>query len=173
MYQIYKAAWPWATQKVQKGCIKINIKIGRNSDVTKYLQSYNMVHFWGVIAFTRSFDLGLYLKFKKVTQRSTSNLAEILIRRTSLPIMLQHDAGNFWSIMIFTRSFKMLELTCSQGNLALRKFESSKRLNKGQHRTHSRYWCEEYYYQVTTWYRQFMKSYHVHTVLPDTACLKV
>ncbi len=65
-------------------------------------------NFWWVIAFTRSFDLGLYWKFKKVTQRSTSNLAEILMSRTSLPIKLQHDEDKFWGIIIFTRSCKML-----------------------------------------------------------------
>ncbi len=56
----------------------------------------------------KSFDLGLYWKFIKVTQRSTSNLAEILMRRTSLPVKLQHDAGTYWGIIIFTRSCKML-----------------------------------------------------------------
>ncbi len=56
----------------------------------------------------KSFDLGLYWKFKKVTQRSTSNLAEILMRRTSLPVQLQYDADTFWGIIIFTRSCKML-----------------------------------------------------------------
>ncbi len=55
-----------------------------------------------------SFYLGLYWKFKKVTQRSTSNLAEILMRRTSLPVKLQHDTDTFWGIIIFTRSCKML-----------------------------------------------------------------
>ncbi len=55
----------------------------------------------------KSFDLGLYWKFKKVTQRSTSNLAEILMRRTSLPAKWQHDAGKIWCIIIFTRSCKM------------------------------------------------------------------
>ncbi len=55
----------------------------------------------------KSFDLGLYWKFKKVSQRSTSNLAEILMR-TTLPVKLQHDADTFWVIIIFTRSCKML-----------------------------------------------------------------
>ncbi len=96
--------------KVKKGCVKINIKLGRNSDVKKIhvkLQ-HGTYNFWGVIAFTRSFDLGLDWKFKKVAQRSTSNLAEILIRRTSLPVKLQHDAGKFWGIIIFTRSCNIL-----------------------------------------------------------------
>ncbi len=56
----------------------------------------------------KSFDLGLYWKFKKVKQRSTSNLAEILMRRTSITVKLQHDADKFWGIIIFTRSCKML-----------------------------------------------------------------
>ncbi len=65
-------------------------------------------NFWWVIAFTRSFDLGLDWKFKKVKQRSTSNLAEILMRKTSLPEKLQHNAGKFWGIIIFTRSCNIL-----------------------------------------------------------------
>ncbi len=65
------------------------------------------------------------------------------------------------------------ELTCSQGNLSLSSFESLNRSHKGQHQSCLRFWCAEYYYQVTTWYRQFMMSYHIHKVLPDAACLKV
>ncbi len=151
----------------------------------------------------KTFDLGLYWKFKKVTKRSTSNLAEILMGRTSLPVKLQDDADTFCSIIIFTRSCKMLpferstsnsseilmwiiglynynmihaiaeELTRSQGNLTLSNFESSKKSHKGQHQTSLRFWCAEYYYQVTTWYRQFMKSYYILKVLLDVACLKV
>ncbi len=45
-----------------------------------------------------------------------------------------------------------VELTCSQGNLTLNKFESSKKSHKGQHRTHPRFWCGDYYCQVITWY---------------------
>ncbi len=100
-YQVYMAAWPWTTLKVQKVCIKINIKLGRNSNVEKIpvkLQ-HGTCNFRVVIAFTRLFDIGLYWKFKKVTQRSTSNMTEILMRRTSLPIKLQHDAGKFWGII--------------------------------------------------------------------------
>ncbi len=61
-----------------------------------------------VIAFTRSSQMLPAWKFIKVTQRSRSNLAEILISRTSLPVQLQHDAGKFWCFIIFTRSWKML-----------------------------------------------------------------
>ncbi len=35
MYNIYKTAWPWATLKVQKSYIKINIKIGRGINTCK------------------------------------------------------------------------------------------------------------------------------------------
>ncbi len=43
--QVYKVAWPWDIMKVQKGCRKINIKLGWNSDVEKIpVKSYNMVH---------------------------------------------------------------------------------------------------------------------------------
>ncbi len=50
------------------------------------------IHFLRSYCIHKSFDLGLHWKFKKVTQRSASNLAEILLRRTSLPVKLQHDA---------------------------------------------------------------------------------
>ncbi len=47
---------------------------------------------------------------KRVTPRSRSNLVEILMSRTSLPVQLQHDTGKFWCIIIFIRSCKMLPL---------------------------------------------------------------
>ncbi len=137
---VYNAAWPWATLKVEKGCIKINIKHGQNSDVKKIpvkLQ-HGTYNFWGVIAFRRSFDLGLDWKFKKVTQRSTSNLVKILMR-TSLSVKLQHDAGKFWGIIIFTRS-----------------------CDKGQHQTHPRLWCGKYLCKITTWCLQLLRTYRVH-----------
>ncbi len=59
------------------------------------------------------------------------------------------------------------ELSCSKGSFTLSKFQSSKRSHKDQHRTHPKCWCGEQNYKVTTWYRQFMKSYHVHNVLPE------
>ncbi len=109
-YQVYKAAWPWATLKVQKRCIKINLKRGRNCDVKKILVKlqHGTCNFWGVIAFTRSFELGLdwKKKFKNVTQRSTSNLTETLMRRTSLPVKLQHDAVKFWAQWSSSKSQK-------------------------------------------------------------------
>ncbi len=60
-----------------------------------------------VIAFTRSSQMLPALKFIKVTQRSRSNLVEILMSRTLLPVQLQHDAGKFWCFIIFTRSCKV------------------------------------------------------------------
>ncbi len=54
----------------------------------------------------KSFDFGLYWKFKMVTQRSRSYLVEILMSRAS---QLQHDACKFQCIIIFTRSCKMLQ----------------------------------------------------------------
>ncbi len=44
-----------------------------------------------------------------------------------------------------------------------------KKVTQRSHRTHPWFWCGEYYFQVTTWYRQFMKSYCIHKVLPDAA----
>ncbi len=145
------------------------------------------------------FDLRLDWKFKKVTQSSTSNLAEILMR-TSLPKKL-HDAAKFWGIIIFTWSciimpfdhdlvqkvkkvtqrstlnfFKILmwsislesynmmhaipeELLCSQGNMTVSMFESSKRSHKGQYRTRQICWCAEDPDKVTAQCKQYMRSY--------------
>ncbi len=75
-------------------------------------------------------------------------------------VKLQHDACNCWGVNMFTRQ-------------TVSNFESSKRSHKGQHQICLRFWCAEYYYQATTWYRQIMKSYRIHKVLPDAACLKV
>ncbi len=61
------------------------------------------------------------------------------------------------------------ELTCSQGNVTLSKFESSKRSHKGQYQTSPRFSCREHPYKVTTLYRQSMKSYHVHKVPEATS----
>ncbi len=100
----------------------------------------------------KSFDLGLYWKFKKVRQRSTLNLAEILISRTPLPVQLQHGAGKFWCFIIFTRS-------C---HLNMTYFKRSKRSDKGQHQTCPRFWYGEYPCKITKRYRQFLQSYCVH-----------
>ncbi len=47
-----------------------------------------------VIAFTRSSPMLSAWKFIKLTQRSRSNLVEILMSRTSLPVHLQHEKAN-------------------------------------------------------------------------------
>ncbi len=77
-----------------------------NTTIKLQLDTGNL---WRVITFTRSSQMLLPTwKFKKVTQRSKSNLVEILMSRTSLPVQLQHDAGKIWCIIIFTRNCKML-----------------------------------------------------------------
>ncbi len=146
------AAWPLSTLKVRKGCIKINIKLGRNSDVEKtpIKLQHATCNFRFIIAFTRSFDLGLYWKFKKVMQRSTSNLAEILMRRTSLPIKLQHDA-NSEALSKFTRSCKMLPFVHDLG-------QKVNKSDKGQHQICLRFWCEEYLCNVKTWCMQLLRN---------------
>ncbi len=96
-YRIHKAAWPWVSLKVQKSHTKINIELIWDIDVenTTIKLQLDTGNLWRVITFTWSFQKLPAWKFKKVTQRSTSNLAEILMRRTSLPVKLQHDAGKF------------------------------------------------------------------------------
>ncbi len=109
-YCIHMAAWPWTSLKGQKSHTKINIKLIRYCDVenTTIKVQLDRGNLRRVITSTRSIQTLYTWKFKKVTQRSTSNLAEILKCRTSLPVQLQYDAGKFWGIIIFTRNCKML-----------------------------------------------------------------
>ncbi len=86
--------------------------------------------------------------------------------RTSLPVQLQHDTGKFWCIIIFTRSCKMLPF---EHDLV----QKVKRSDKGQHRTHPRFWCGEYLCKITKWYWQFLQSYRVHKAAWPWASLKV
>ncbi len=109
-YRFQKAAWPWANLKVQKGHTKINIEFVRDIDVenTTIQLQLDTGNLWRVVTFTRSSQMLLAWKFKKVIQRSRSNFVEILISRTPLPVQLQHNVGKFWCIIIFTRSCNML-----------------------------------------------------------------
>ncbi len=97
------------------------------------------------------FEHDLVKKVEKVRQRSTSNFSEILMWRISL--------SNYEAILAIPA-----ELSCSQGSWNVSKFESSKRLHKGKGRTRSRSLCREHPYSVTTWSRQFMKSYCIRKV---------
>ncbi len=70
--------------KVQKGHTKINIERVQDFDVenTTIKLQLDIGNLWRVIVLTRSFQMLSAWKFKKVTQRSISSLAEILMRRT-------------------------------------------------------------------------------------------
>ncbi len=92
-YRVHKATWPWASLKVWICHTKVNIELIQDFDVEN-------------TSFTLQLDRTIYEK--RVTQRSTSTLAEILMSRTSLPVHLQHNSGKFSGIIIFTRSWKML-----------------------------------------------------------------
>ncbi len=66
-YHFHKAAWPWASFKVQKGHTKINIELIRdfdveNSTIKLQLDTWNL---WRVIAFTRSSQMLHARMFKK------------------------------------------------------------------------------------------------------------
>ncbi len=52
-------------------------------------------------------------------------------------------------------------------------FKRLKRSNKGQHRTHPRFWCGEYLCKITKWCRQFLQSYRVHEEAWPWASLKI
>ncbi len=69
--------------KVQKCHTKINIKPIRDFDVenTTIKLQLDTGNLWRVIGFTMSFRALPAWKFKKVTQRSTSNYAEIPIKK--------------------------------------------------------------------------------------------
>ncbi len=170
-YHVQHATWPWASlqgsltlsytessKRLQRDQHKTWLKFwcGKNTWYMQLLRSY-CIH--------KSFDFGLYCKFKKITQSSKSNLAEIPMR-TSLPVKLQHDAGTFWGIIIFTRNCKMLQFKHGI-------FQKSKRSAKGQHRICPRFWCGKYLCKVTKWCMQFLRSYCVHKATWPWASLKV
>ncbi len=98
-YRVDKATWT-----------KVNVKLVQDFYVENILikLQHDTGNLWKVITFTSSSQMLPAWKFKKVTQRSRSNLVEILMSRTSLPVQLQHDADKFWVIIIFTRSYNIL-----------------------------------------------------------------
>ncbi len=100
---------------------------------------------WVMIKFTRPFDLGLVWKFKKVIQRSTSNVTEILMWWTLLSVML-HDAGKFRSVVMFTRC-------CHPPLFDITYFETS-------NRSCLRFWSGDYIcYNIM---HAILKSYCIH-----------
>ncbi len=66
-YRFHKAAWPWASLKVQKGHTKINIELIRDLDVenTTIKLQLDTGNLWRVIAFTRSSQMLRARKLKK------------------------------------------------------------------------------------------------------------
>ncbi len=161
-YRVHKAAWPSDSLKVQKGHTNVNVKLVRDfyaENIHVKLQ-HDTCNLRKVIAFTRSSQMLPAWKFIKVTQRSRSNLVEIIISRTSLPVQLQHDAGKFWCFIIFTRSCHL--------NIDL-----FQKVQKGQHQNCPRFWCGEYLCKITKRYRQFLQSYRVHKAAWPWASLKV
>ncbi len=169
-YRIHKAVWPWASLKVQKGHTKINIKLIQDFDVenTTIKLQLDTGNLWRVITFTRSSQMLSAWKFKNVTQRSRSNLVEILMNRTSLSVQLQHDADKFWCIIIFTRSCKMLPF---EHDLAV--VQKVKKVYKSQHRICPRFWYGKYLSKITKRYWQFLQSYCIHKAAWPWASLKV
>ncbi len=168
-YCIHKSfIWFRIILKVWKGHTKINIEPVQDFDVqntTNKLQ-LDTGNLQRVIMFTRSSQMLPAWKFKKVIQRTRSNLVEILMSRTSLSVQLQHDAGKFCCIIIFTRSCKMLPFEQDLGQV-------TKKSGNGQHRTRPRFWCREYFCKITKWYSQFLQSYRVHKAAWLWASLKV
>ncbi len=103
-------------------------------------------------------------KFKKVTQRSTSNLAKILMSWTSLPVQLQHDTGKFWGNIIFTRSCKMLPF----------EHDLVQKVKKVRQRVCIKLVCDfDVENKVTTWCIQLLRTYHVHKTTLPWASLKI
>ncbi len=167
-YRFHKAAWPWASVKVQKSHTKINIKLVQDFDVenTTIKLQLDTCNLWRVITFTRSSQMLPDWKFTKVTQRSRSNLVEILMSRTSLPVQLQHDAGTSDAL-----SYSQEAARCCHLNVTY--FKRSKRSDKGQHQTRPKFWCGEYLCKITKRYRQFLQSYRVHKATWPRASLEV
>ncbi len=135
-----------------------------------------------MIKFSRLLDLELHWKFKYVTQRSTSNLAEILMRRTSLHVKLQHDAGNVWGIIIFTRSYCVHKATWQWANheelqdAIIWTWPSSKdpKWTKIQNEQTSKSNSSNILIcKVTTWCMKLLRSWRVHKATWPWASLKV
>ncbi len=104
-YCVHKASWPLGSLKVQKGHIKVTIKPVQFFYVenTTLKIQHDTRNLQRVIRFTRSFRMPPTWKFKKVTHRSTSNLAEILMRRTLLPVKLQYGAGKYSEALSYSQ----------------------------------------------------------------------
>ncbi len=86
--------------------------------------------------------------------------------RTSLPVQLQHDAGNFWGNIIFTTSCKMLPF---EHDLV----QKVKKVRQGSTSNFPSFWCGEYLCKVPTWCMQLLRAYHVHKTTRPWASLKV
>ncbi len=81
-YRVHKAAWPWASLKVQKGHTKVNVEFIQDFYVENiHVKLHDTGNLRKVIAFTKSSQMLPSWKFIKVTQRSRSNLVEILMSR--------------------------------------------------------------------------------------------
>ncbi len=80
-----------------KGCIKINIKFGRNSDVKKVLVKlqHGTCNFEGCFALTRSFELGLHWKYKKVTIKIGWNSDEKNITNCKVKTWCRQVLGHY------------------------------------------------------------------------------
>ncbi len=65
------------------------------------------------------------------------------------------------------------ELLCSQGNLTLSKFESSKMSHKGQYQTCPICWCGDQPHKGTASYRQYLRSHCFHKAAWPWASFKV
>ncbi len=109
-YRVHNAAWPWGSSKVQKGHTKVNVEHVRDFYVENIhvKLSYNMIQAIYEKLLRSQGPPRCCQMFITVTQRSRSNLVEILMIKISLTVQLQHDAGKFWCFNIFTRSCKML-----------------------------------------------------------------
>ncbi len=103
-------------------------------------------NFWGVIAFTRSFDLGLDWKLKKFTHA----IAEELLCSKGTLILSKFESSNLSKILmwrILVSSYNLIqaidgELSRSQGPSRCCLLESLKRSHKGQDQTLLKFWWE-------------------------------
>ncbi len=84
---------------------------------------------------------------------------------------LEHHSLNSYNMMqahFDTLSYSQEAARCCHLNMTY-----FKRSHKGQHRTHPRFWCGEYFCKITKWYRKFLQSYSVHKGAWPWASLKV
>ena len=128
-YCIQKQSWPWPNWQGHQGHRQVKVKL-----IWHFVLSTTSVKFesdcdisWRDIVFWSKVNLGPIGKVTEVTERSWWNSSKLLTSETPL-----------WSLKAM--SIFLEELSCSQVKLTLTQLTRSQGSQKGQDRTHPRFW---------------------------------